>query len=228
VTAFDSALDQPRTDPRPLRADARRNRERILAAAREVFVEQGLAAPLDAIAQRAGVGIGTLYRRFPDRESLVRELALDAFVAVRGAADAAVGATGTGSTVMKRFFQRIAELRLGVLMATLFPVVETQVRTDAKVAEAAGKLALAMDRVVEVARDAGELRADVTADDVIGLLAMLTRPLPGMPPAFAEQLTPRLLHLIAEGLESPVATPAPPVPDRPAEWPPLPRDGTPP
>lgn len=56
---------------KPLRRDARRNREHILAVAREVFSEVGLDASLDAIAKRAGVGAGTLYRHFPDREALV-------------------------------------------------------------------------------------------------------------------------------------------------------------
>src|SRR5512142_3136850 len=66
----------PGTTPR-LRADASRNRERILAAARDVFVEEGAGAPLEDIAKRAGVGIATLYRRFPDRESLMRGVVLN-------------------------------------------------------------------------------------------------------------------------------------------------------
>src|SRR5579863_2702696 len=63
--------------PRRLRADALRNRQHVLAAARDVFVELGPDAPLDEVARRAGVGIATLYRRFPDRESLQRAVALD-------------------------------------------------------------------------------------------------------------------------------------------------------
>lgn len=58
-------------DDAPLRADARRNRERILAAAEEVFLEQGANAVLDEVARRAGVGVATLYRRFPTREDLL-------------------------------------------------------------------------------------------------------------------------------------------------------------
>src|SRR5205814_1799803 len=60
-----------------LRADARRNREQILLTARDVFVELGPEAPFDAIARRAGVGIATLYRRFPDRQALLRAVVLD-------------------------------------------------------------------------------------------------------------------------------------------------------
>lgn len=220
MTAAPGSVDA--SAARPLRADARRNRESILAAAREVFVEQGVAAPLDAIAQRANVGIATLYRRFPDRDALVREIALDVFAVVRATAEDAVASPGD-DPLMKRFFAQIAQLRLGVLMATLFPVVEAQVRTDPAVAEAAAQLGAALDRLVAAAQTAGELREDVTADDIVGLLAMLTRPLPGMPHAFAEELAPRLLHLVAEGLSTAGATPAPPVPPRPDEWPPLPR-----
>src|SRR5919199_1988766 len=71
---------------RGLRADARRNRAQVLAAARDVFVEQGPDAPLDEVARRAGVGIATLYRRFPDRAALQRAVALDVLAQ---AADAA-------------------------------------------------------------------------------------------------------------------------------------------
>src|SRR5580692_10594245 len=62
---------------RPLRRDAERNRQRILAAAAEVFTERGLDVTLDEVARVAGVGIGTVYRRFPDKESLVSELFRD-------------------------------------------------------------------------------------------------------------------------------------------------------
>src|SRR3954451_8548625 len=60
--------------PRPLRKDAERNRQRILDAARELFAERGLQATLDDVAHRAGVGVGTVYRRFPDKEQLIDAL----------------------------------------------------------------------------------------------------------------------------------------------------------
>ncbi|HEX4062837.1 MAG TPA: helix-turn-helix domain-containing protein [Streptosporangiaceae bacterium] len=61
-------------DPRPLRADAERNRQRILRAAAEVFTTRGLQASLDDVARQAGVGVGTVYRRFPDKEALAEAL----------------------------------------------------------------------------------------------------------------------------------------------------------
>jgi AcrR family transcriptional regulator len=65
------------TDTRPLRADARRNRERVLEAAREAVAEHGLEAQMDDIAERAGVGVGTVYRHFPTKEALLEALWAD-------------------------------------------------------------------------------------------------------------------------------------------------------
>jgi AcrR family transcriptional regulator len=65
------------SETQPLRADAKRNREKILATAGAVFAEKGVQASLDEIARRAGIGPGTLYRHFPSREALIREVFLD-------------------------------------------------------------------------------------------------------------------------------------------------------
>ena len=65
------------TAPRPLRADAQRNREHLLATARLVFAAEGLEVPIDEIARRAGLGIGTVYRHFPNKEALFEAIVLD-------------------------------------------------------------------------------------------------------------------------------------------------------
>lgn len=80
-----TAADEPR-----LRADARENRERVLAAAREVFAEMGMDAPMAEIARRAGVGIATLFRRFPTREDLIAETFAEKMKACADAVDAAL------------------------------------------------------------------------------------------------------------------------------------------
>src|SRR5687767_9677648 len=67
-------MTAPRADARPLRADAERNRQRIVAAAAALFAERGVDVSMDDIAAAAGVGIGTIYRRFPDREALIEAL----------------------------------------------------------------------------------------------------------------------------------------------------------
>src|SRR5437870_8340371 len=75
---------------RPLRRDAERNRQRILKAAAEVFTTRGLQASLDDVAQHAGVGVGTVYRRFPDKESLVEALFEERIQAMAGLAEKAL------------------------------------------------------------------------------------------------------------------------------------------
>ena len=84
MAALDGAGD------RPLRRDAERNRQRILAAAAEVLSERGLDATLDEVARAAGVGVGTVYRRFPDKESLIEELFRDRIDAMVRAAEQAL------------------------------------------------------------------------------------------------------------------------------------------
>src|SRR3954469_20768899 len=75
---------------RPLRADARRNREKVLAAARAVFSEHGRDAQMDDVARRAGVGVGTVYRHFPTKEALIEALMVAAFETIAAAAEAAL------------------------------------------------------------------------------------------------------------------------------------------
>src|SRR5271170_7879529 len=64
------------TQPRPLRADAERNRQRVLEIAQQVFATEGLAVPIDEIARRAGLGVGTLYRHFPTKEALFEAIVI--------------------------------------------------------------------------------------------------------------------------------------------------------
>ena len=69
-----TTADTTTTTERPLRADARRNREKIVTAAREIVAEQGEAAQIDDVARLAGVGVGTVYRHFPNKDALMGEL----------------------------------------------------------------------------------------------------------------------------------------------------------
>jgi AcrR family transcriptional regulator len=77
-------------DDRPLRADARRNREKVLAAARAEFSEHGRDAQMDEVARRAGVGVGTVYRHFPTKEALIEALMVDSFQMIAAEARAAL------------------------------------------------------------------------------------------------------------------------------------------
>ncbi|MGF7236015.1 MAG: TetR/AcrR family transcriptional regulator [Frankia sp.] len=175
-------------DPEPpLRADARRNRERVLRAAREVFAESGFGAPLDEIAARAGVGAGTVYRHFPSKEAL-----FEAVVAAR-VADLAADARSlaTESDPAAAFFGFLA--RLGA---------EIEAKRDTSDAIAVpGPLRDAVQDAVGLllarAQQAGAVRQEVTTADLIAIVK-------GLVAAAREDADPgrpaRLLAILTNGL----------------------------
>src|SRR5437762_2748139 len=104
---------------RGLRADARRNRDQVLAAARDVFVELGADAPLDEVARRAGVGIATLYRRFPDRAALQRAVALDVLRRAGEAAHRAEAEEPDAVAALGRYMHAALDLRISAVLPAL-------------------------------------------------------------------------------------------------------------
>ncbi|TDD29741.1 TetR/AcrR family transcriptional regulator [Actinomadura sp. KC06] len=191
---------QPNTAERPLRADARDNRNRILAAAAEVFVEQGPAAPLEDISRRAGTGIATLYRRFPDRKALTRAVALDALQRTADEARRARDEEPTAFAALVRYMHRVLDIRIGAV----FPVLLNEIPfDDAEVAAVRDGGVAVMQGLVATAQEDGDLRDDVTHADIGMLLVRLSRPLPGpMPRDLAEQLAHRHLDLLIDGLRA--------------------------
>ncbi|GAA2299912.1 TetR/AcrR family transcriptional regulator [Actinomadura luteofluorescens] len=183
---------------RPLRADARDNRDRILAAAREVFVEQGPGAPLEEISRRAGTGIATLYRRFPDRRTLTRAVALDALERTRDEVKRARDEEETAFAALVRYMHRVLDIRIGAV----FPVLLDQIPFDDEEIAATREEGVAvMQEIVAAAQKDGDLRPDVTHGDVGMLLVRLSRPLPGpLPKETGEELAHRHLDLLIDGL----------------------------
>jgi AcrR family transcriptional regulator len=153
--------------PRRLRVDAERNRVALLDAAQEVFAEQGLEAPLEEIALRAGVGIATLYRRFPTRGQLVAAALVDKITQYAEAAEQALAVPDPWAGFAS-FVERICELQAGDrglsdLLSMALPADEhiEQLRRRAN------------DRVVELVertKAAGRLRAEFTGEDLLLLL----------------------------------------------------------
>ncbi len=159
-----TARHQP---PRRLRADAARNRAAIVAVAREVFAEQGLEAPLEAIAARAGVGIATLYRRFPSREKLVAAALTEKVAEYAEAAEWALAA-GDPWDGFAGFVQRICELQVGD--RGLSDLLSMTLSADEQVEQLRRT---ANDRVVtliEQAKAEGTLREDFVGEDLVLLL----------------------------------------------------------
>lgn len=182
-----------------LRADARRNLERILAAARDVFVEQGPGAPLEEIAQRAGVGIATLYRRFPDRQALARGVALDVWRRVAQEAQLALAEEPDAFRALARYMHRALDLRVGAVM----PQLVGQVPSDGELRCAHDQSAESVQTLIDAARAEGTLRPDVAFADIGMLLIRLSRPLPGpFPRTLDDALAHRHLDLLIDGLRA--------------------------
>lgn len=181
-----------------LRSDARLNRARILAAASEVFVERGSGAPLEEIAQRAGTGIATLYRRFPDRRALMRAVVLDALERTTGEAQRAVDEEPEPFAALIRYMHRALDSQIGAVVPVLLEEIGLD---DDEMLRAREKSTRVVAQLVDAAHRAGTLRADVTFGDISMLIVRLSRPLPG---AFTRELNDRLarrhLELVVDAL----------------------------
>jgi AcrR family transcriptional regulator len=183
---------------RPMRADARRNHEQLLAAARDVVVERGAGAPLDEVARRAGVGIGTLYRRFPSRPALLRAVVVDALQRTAEAAEAALAEESDGFAALVRYMHAVLDFRVSAVIPTVLDTLDLEDDDVRSAREASAGLA---QRIVDAAHADGSLAADVTFGDIGTLLVRLSRPLPGSVPAdIDEQLAHRHLDLLIDGL----------------------------
>jgi AcrR family transcriptional regulator len=156
---------------RPLRKDAERNRQRILAAAGEVFAEAGLAASLDAVAERAGVGVGTVYRRFPDKESLIDalfEARIDEIVQI--ATECAQNDDPWDALVC--FLDRAITLHGGD--KALKEIVFSTAHGHERVSGARERIKPLVAGLVDRAQQAGELREDFEITDTPVIQLMLT------------------------------------------------------
>src|SRR3954468_3949724 len=149
------------TEPRPLRADARRNRERILAAAREVFAEAGRDVQMPDVARAAGVGVGTLYRHFPAKEDLVRALVRDKVEAGIVAAREALERDDPGEAIDWLVHQGAVKMAGSRGLRDAMSLIDFGNENPWNSDEARRGAAAVLDR----ARDVSAIRADLTVDD---------------------------------------------------------------
>ncbi|MFJ3954654.1 TetR/AcrR family transcriptional regulator [Streptomyces sp. Je 1-4] len=237
----------------PLRVDAQRNLEHVLRAAREVFGELGYGAPMEDVARRARVGVGTVYRRFPSKDVLVRRIAEEETSRLTDQARTALGQEDDPWSALSRFLRTSVASGAGRLLppgilrvsadaersagptpdgaegprvpdglsearvpqqrtapgadgaATDFRPAErrdTQEGEPAASEEATGAEALldVVGRLVERAKTAGELRADVTVSDILLVIATGAPTLPD--PGQQQAASARLLEILLEGLRS--------------------------
>ncbi|MFJ9244081.1 TetR/AcrR family transcriptional regulator [Streptomyces sp. NPDC101776] len=224
--------DSSRTTP--LRVDAQRNLEHVLRAAREVFGELGYGAPMEDVARRARVGVGTVYRRFPSKDVLVRRIAEEETSRLTDQARSALGQEDEPWSALSRFLRTSVAsgagrllppqvLRVGVadegaegalLDEARVPQQRTQPGTgELRLVpeESAGSLGPGYDagatallevvgQLVDRARAAGQLRADVSVSDVLLVIATAA---PSLPDAAQQAAaSARLLDILLEGLRS--------------------------
>lgn len=224
----------------PLRVDAQRNLEHVLRAAREVFGELGYGAPMEDVARRARVGVGTVYRRFPSKDVLVRRIAEEETSRLTDQARSALGQEDEPWSALSRFLRTSVAsgagrllppqiLRVGVgdegsegtvLDETRVPQQRSQpLSPELRLVEqrpaplqetvevvsieddaGAAQLLEVVGRLVDRARAAGELRADVTVADVLLVIATAA---PSLPDAAQQAAaSARLLDILLEGLRS--------------------------
>jgi AcrR family transcriptional regulator len=184
-----------------MRADARRNRDQLLVAARDAFIDRGPAAPLEEIARAAGVAIGTLYRHFPDRAALMRAVVVDVRGRTVAAAERALAEEPDAFSALARYLHRALDIRAGAVMPLLHRVATM---ADEEM-EQLGQAALtAVATMIDRAHADRTLRRDVGEADLGALLVRLSRPLPGgtVPRDLDDRLAHRHLDLVIEGLRA--------------------------
>ncbi|GHB16019.1 MULTISPECIES: TetR/AcrR family transcriptional regulator [Streptomyces] len=188
------------------RADALRNRERIVTAAREMFVEFGPDVPLDEVARRAGVGNATVYRNFPDRDALVREVVCSVMDRTSEAAEVALAETGDAFEALSRFVHACADERLSALCPMMSSTFD-QHHPDMEAARE--RIEELTERLMARAREAGQLRPDVGVGDLMIAVAQLSRPPAGTGALCFDRFVHRHLQLFLDGLRAPARSELP-------------------
>lgn len=195
---------------RPLRADALRNRARVLEAAESVFAAEGISVPVDLIAEKAGVGVGTLYRHFPTKEKLFEAILTERLDAITADARARLQSDDPGASFFG-FLQYLVEesaLKRDLIQALLGAGVEIELA----VAPSKRNLEAAVGDLLEVAQRSGIVRDDVSSEVVLSLVgATCIAADHGKAASFPAEL----LNIICDGLRAPLADPAPDGPPTP-------------
>ncbi|MFE3541648.1 MULTISPECIES: TetR/AcrR family transcriptional regulator [unclassified Nocardia] len=165
--------------PRRLRADAVRNQQRIVAAARELFADHGLEITLDDVAERAGVGVGTVYRRFANKKELITEVFDQHLVDFAEAAEAALDNPDPWLGLVEFFENACRHLAAN----RGFGEVMLELEEDpARFAELRDRIRPSVTAIVDRAREAGAVHPDITTSDFFALIHMVN--------AFAEFSVP--------------------------------------
>ncbi|NUR70536.1 MAG: TetR/AcrR family transcriptional regulator [Hamadaea sp.] len=155
----------------PLRADARRNRERLLAAAEQVFTEQGVTASTEDVARAAGVGVGTVFRHFPTKEQLIEAVYQARLSRLADLADRLAASADPGAAFAE-FFTTTVE---GAATKNALAEALSRAGVATSTAEVGQWLRRALGVLLTRAQETGAVRPDVTLPDLMGLLIGTSR-----------------------------------------------------
>lgn len=183
------------TSERPMRADARRNYERLLAAAAALFAEQGTNAALDDVARRAGIGNATLYRHFPTRQDLVEALLTDRYDDLRASAERLLDTHDPLPALVTWLRSFIAHVTTYRGLAT--SVMDILRNADSELSASCRGMRVAGEKLLAHAQDAAAIRQDLTINELLRLTNGVAIAAEGGHP----DETPRLLLLLIEGLQ---------------------------
>jgi AcrR family transcriptional regulator len=153
---------------RPLRADAQRNRARVLEAAETVFAAEGIEVPIDVVAEKAGVGVGTVYRHFPTKERLFEAIMVERVAVLAADAEARLEKEDPKTAFFDFLDYLVTEVLLKRDLITAFAVAG--VEFDVVAAEAKARLDAAVSDLLIAAQGAGTVRKDITAPVVLSLV----------------------------------------------------------
>jgi AcrR family transcriptional regulator len=191
-----ASVAPPEREPRALRADARRNRERIVKAARAVFAQHGRDAQMDDVARRAKVGVGTVYRHFPTKEGLIEAVAADKFEGLTREATAALAAEDPWEA-FERFVWYAAEQV--ARDRTLFEVMGTTSCQLERATQTKLELQAAVGELMRRAQAAGALRPEAGPQD----MGMIMCAIGGAMAVSGTDDWQRLLRYVLDGLRAP-------------------------
>lgn len=158
-----------RTSTRGRQAEAAINDERLLAAAREVFATQGYDAPVSAVAARAGIGMGSLYRRYGSKDSLLADVCLRSMRDMIAVAES-VAPLPTPVDRLESFVRKCVEMRSGA-----FAGVAGKIPLSAEMIAAAERSQRLVTALVAAAQKAGQVRGDLTSVDLLRLIELFSR-----------------------------------------------------
>jgi len=194
-----------KTPARPLRRDAQANRDRIVSAARVAFAADGIEVPVEEIARRAAVGMGTLYRHFPAKEDLIDAVLEDAFEEFIGAAEQALAEQDAWAG-FRGFLERVFALHAD--NRGLKDIIATRAHGRARAEAMRTRMRPLLRRLIERAQEQGALRADFTAEDMPLVFWAGGRVIEATA-AVAPEFWRRHLGLLLDGLRAEAATPLP-------------------